>query len=139
MSEENVEIVRKLFEAVAQRDTATVLDLYDPEVEWDGSRHRWSEVLGAGKVWHGHEGLREWSSRYYEAWENLEDTIEELIDAGGDQVISIVTTRARGRGSGVDVEWKDNVGVWTLRKGKIVRVVWLPTREEALEAAGLTE
>ena len=29
--------------------------------------------------------------------------------------------------------------VWTLREGKVARVVWLPTREEALEAAGLRE
>jgi ketosteroid isomerase-like protein len=71
-------------------------------------------------------------------WENLEDNIEELIDAG-DDVISIVTTRARGRASGVEVEWKDNAGVWTIRDGKVIRVVWLPTRAEALEAAGLSE
>ena len=29
--------------------------------------------------------------------------------------------------------------VWTIRNGKVVRVVWFPTREEALEAAGLSE
>jgi ketosteroid isomerase-like protein len=139
MSEENVETVRRLFEAVARRDSATVLSIYDPNVLWDGSRHRWTEVLDAGDgVFHGHEGLREWSRRYYEMWESLEDTVEELIDAG-DKVISIVTTRARGRTSGIDVEWKHNAGVWTLRRGKVVELVWFPTREEALEAAGMSE
>jgi ketosteroid isomerase-like protein len=139
MSEENVEIVRRVFDAVARRDTETVLSLYHPDLEWNGSRHRWAEVLGHGMArFRGHEGLRRWARQYYEAWENLEDNIEELIDAG-DQVISIVTTRARGRASGVEVEWKHNAGVWTIRDGKVVRVVWLPTREEALEAAGLRE
>jgi ketosteroid isomerase-like protein len=139
MSQENVEIVRRLFEAVARRDTEAVLSLYHPDVEWDGSRHRWAEVLGPGRArWQGHDALRAWSKRYYEAWENLEDHVEELIDAG-ECVISVVTTRARGRGSGVEVEWKENVGVWTIRDDKIARVVWLPTRAEALEAAGLSE
>jgi ketosteroid isomerase-like protein len=139
MSEENVEIVRRLFDAVACRDTESVLALYDPDVEWVGSRHRWTEVLGSTQAnWRGHEGLRRWSREYYEIWEYLEDEIEELIDAG-EHVVSVVTTRARGRGSGVEVEWKRNAGVWTIREGKIVRVVWFPTREEALEAAGLRE
>ena len=138
MSEENVEIVRRVFDAVARRDSETVLSLYHPEVDFDGRRHRWAEVLGTDQARvHGHAGLRRWSRQYYEAWENLEDNVEELIDAG-EHVVSIVTTRARGRASGVEVEWKQNAGVWTVREGKVVKVVWLPTREEALEAAGLT-
>jgi ketosteroid isomerase-like protein len=38
MSEENVEIVRRVFDAVARDDSASVLALFDPEVEWDNSR-----------------------------------------------------------------------------------------------------
>jgi ketosteroid isomerase-like protein len=38
MSAENVEIVRRVYQAVARRDTASVLELYDPDVEWDASR-----------------------------------------------------------------------------------------------------
>jgi ketosteroid isomerase-like protein len=30
MSQENVELVRRLFEAAARRDTAALFDLYDP-------------------------------------------------------------------------------------------------------------
>ena len=139
MSEENVEIVRRVFDAVARGDTEAILSLYDPDIEWDGSRHRWAEVMG-GKMatWQGHKGLRKWSREYYEMWETLEDEVEELIEAG-DRVVSVVTTRARGGASGVEVEWKHNAGVWTVQEGKIIRVVWFPTRAEALEAAGLSE
>ena len=137
MSEENVEIVRRLFDAVARRDTETVLSLYDSDLEWDGSRHRWTEVLGTSMArFRGHAGLREWSRLYYGTWEHLEDTLEELIDAGAD-VVTIVTTR--GRTSGIEVEWKHHAGVWTVRDGKVIRVVWFPTREEALEAAGVAD
>jgi uncharacterized protein len=136
MSQENVEIVRRVYDAVARRDTESVLALYDPEIEWDGTRHPMS---GLGEdVYHGHEGLRRWSRGWYEAWEDLEDICEELIDAG-DHVVSISTMRGRGRASGVEVEWTLNYGVWTIREGKVVRVAWFRTREEALEAAGLRE
>jgi hypothetical protein len=50
-----------------------------------------------------------------------------------------VTTRARGRKSGAEVELKRNAGVWTVRGGQVVKVVWFSTPEEALEAAGLRE
>jgi ketosteroid isomerase-like protein len=138
MSQENVEIVRKLFDATARRDTESVLSIYHPDVEWDGSRHPWSQVLPGKAVFRGHQELRAWARRYYETWENLDDTIEELIDAG-DQVISIVSTRGRGRLSGIDVDWQGNAGIWTIRNGKVVRVVWFRSREEALEAVGLSE
>ena len=139
MSQENVEIVRRVFAAVARGDTEAVLSLYDPDVEWDGSRHAWATVMGDTQAgWRGHEGLRKWSREYYAMWEALDDEVEELIEAG-DRVVSVVTTRARGRASGIEVEWKHNAGVWTVQEGKIVRVVWFPTCAEALEAAGLQE
>ena len=86
----------------------------------------------------GHDALRRLFRQYYEMWENLEDEVTELIDAG-DTVVSVVNTRARGRASGLEVEWAGNSGVWTLRAGKVVRVVWFSNRADALEAAGLSE
>ena len=137
MSRENVEIIRRLFDAVARRDSETVLSLYDPEVEFDGARHRWAEIAEGPAVVHGHEGIREWSRLYYGAWEDLEDEIEEVVDAG-DQVVTIVTTRARGRASGIEVEWKRNVGVWTIRDGRITRVAWYRDLDEAMREAGIS-
>jgi ketosteroid isomerase-like protein len=69
-------------------------------------------------------------------WQDFHDEIQELIDTG-DHVVSVVTTRGRGRASGVDVEWRGNAGVWTIHDGRVIRVVWFPNREEAFEAAGL--
>jgi ketosteroid isomerase-like protein len=137
MSKENVEIVRRLYDAVARRDSAAVFSLYDPEVVIDGTRHQWAEVLGSDGVFRGHEGVREFSAGYYEEWEDLDDDLEELIDAG-DRVVSISTIRARGRASGIEVEWKHNAGVWTIEHGRITRVVWCRDRDEALAAAGVS-
>ena len=73
------------------------------------------------------------ASKTGEAWEDLVDVCEELIDAG-EHVISISTMRARGRSSGAEVTSRRYAGVWAIRDGKVVRVVWFPTREEALKA-----
>jgi ketosteroid isomerase-like protein len=137
MSRENVEIVRRVYEAVARRDSATVFSLYDPEVEWDMSNHPMGQMFEEGGYRYGHAELRAWFQDWYEAFEDFEHHCEELIDAG-EQVVSVGTDTGRGRESGVQVE-RQLAGVWTIREGKIARVVWFPTRREALEALGLRE
>jgi ketosteroid isomerase-like protein len=135
MSQENVEIIRRMYDAAASRDSPTVLEIYDPAVEVDMSQAPCRDVIG-GRVYHGHDGLRAFYRQWNDAWETVESELEELIDAGN-RVISIETTRARGRASGAAVELHE-CGIWTLRGGRIVRVDWLDaTREEVLEAAGL--
>ena len=136
MSQENVELVRLVYDAAARRDGASVLALYDSEVEWDVSRSPIARLVG-GSLYHGHEGLRSFFRAYHDAWESIEYDPEELIDAG-DHVISVDVERTRGRASGVATNLTQ-YGLWTIKEGKIVRVVWFSTREEALEAAGLRE
>ena len=136
MSEENVEIVRQVFEAVGRDDTEAVLSAYDPNVEFDFSGGPLASLMG-DRVYRGHDGMRRWVRDRYEDWENIEDQCQELIDAG-QRVISVVITRGRGRSSGVDTEIRQ-YGVWTIRDDRIVRVAWFYSREEALKAAGLSE
>ena len=136
MSQENVEIVRRVYEAVGRRDTATVIAAYDPDVEWDFSRSLWGDLTGRA-VYRGHDDLRAFYREWYEAWGKYDEAAEELIEAG-DNVIVVARGRGRGRVSGAEVAWTQ-FGVWTIREGKIVRVAWFGAREDALEAAGLSE
>jgi ketosteroid isomerase-like protein len=133
VSRENVEIVRRVYDAAGRRDVTAVLALYDPGVELDNTRLQ--IVGGAGGVFHGHEGLRRFFREWHEVWGNIEYDYDELIDVSDDKVVSLVTRRGRGRGSGAGVELRVAL-VWELRAGKVVRVVWFPTRDDALEAAG---
>jgi ketosteroid isomerase-like protein len=133
MSQENVELVRRAFEASARRDTAAVLALYDADVEWDASRAQGME----GAVYRGHDGLRRFFREWREAWDRDEYDYEELIDAGS-AVVSVATQRGRGRASGLPIA-RSLVGVWTIEDGLIVRVVWFLDRDDALQAAGLRE
>ena len=88
-----------------------------------------------GGCYRGVDGVRRWMLDLYAAWERMDLNCDELIDAG-DQVISVLSARGRGRVSGIELEYHP-AGVWTLRQGKIVQVVWFPTRQKALEAVGL--
>ncbi len=130
--------MRSIYEAAARSDSEAALSLYDPEVELDFTRLRHAQAIGRG-LYHGHEGLRSWYREWYEAWENFEEICEELIDAG-ERVISVWNQRGRGRASGAEVELPHRAAaVWTLREGKIIRLVGFDSREEALEAVGLSE
>jgi uncharacterized protein len=136
MSEENVEVVKRVYEASAQRDPDAVLATYDHDVEWDVSRSHMARLVGEG-VYRGHDGLRRFFRAYHDAWESISYSYDELIDAG-EKVISVDVERARGKLSGADVELTQ-YGVWTIRDGKVLHAAWFSARDDALEAAGLSE
>ena len=139
MSRENVEIVRRIYDAVARRDTRTILALYDARVELRFSPGTLADhIVGGTLVWVGHDGLRSFDRELREAFESFETTYEELID-GGEHVVSVSRYRGRGRRSGVEIDGPLQFGAWSIREGKVVRVDWFPSREEALEAAGVRE
>jgi ketosteroid isomerase-like protein len=136
MSKENVEVVRRLYDAIHRGDTEAVLALYDADIEWHFARSPFRNLV-RHDVYRGRAALRDFvRERYEDAWKSVTDEVEDIIDAD-EHVISIITTRGRGRSSGAPAE-KTHAGVWTIRDGRIVRVDWM-SRAEALEAAGLSE
>jgi ketosteroid isomerase-like protein len=86
---------------------------------------------------YGPDAMRDDWERWASAFEELKVTFEEIIDAG-DQVVVVAHHQGRGRGSGVEVDARF-YEVYTLREGKVSRVDEYTEREEALEAAGLSE
>ena len=131
MSEENVEIVRRISKAAQRGDWDGATRDYDHGVILDQSR------MPGGGVYHGHEGVREFYGRWFGAWEDLRIESERLIDAG-DQVVDINEISGRGRSSGVAVKMR-SANVWTITRGKVVSHVGYPVASDALEAAGLRE
>ena len=132
MSERNVEVVRGVIDAHERGDFEAVFSAYDRNIEWDVTRTQ-APVSDMKPISHGHDGIRAFWRQWFETWEAVRFEYEEFIDAG-DDVIGILTQRMRGRASGLDVEWKSYAQVWTLRAGKIVRVRFFMSREEALAA-----
>ncbi len=138
MSEENVEIVRRIVDAHQRGDFSSVFAAYGPDIEWHPGNVPASDWSDFEPVYHGHEGVRTFWRTWFAAWETVDFEYEEFIDAG-DQVLSIVSQRVRGRTSGVELEWTSYGQLWTIRDDKVVRVQFFPNRDEALEAAGLSE
>jgi ketosteroid isomerase-like protein len=138
VSQENVEIVRRVFEAVARRDAASIIALYDPEIEVHFAPGTLADRMGEASTFRGLEGLRAFDRELRQAFEDFETNCEELIEAG-ERVVSVSRYRARGRRSGVEVDGPPQFLIWTIAEGRITRVDWFDTRDEALDAAGLSE
>ena len=130
MSQENVEIVRRIYEAFNERDFASGRELLDPDFEWVPDRRDPAPpVRGRDEVQRFLEDQIEVLGMTVE----LERAIEK-----GDQVVALICVRGEGQASGVGIEiWV--ASLWTFRDGTPVRGQAYALRAEALEAAGLKE
>ncbi|HEX5954596.1 MAG TPA: nuclear transport factor 2 family protein [Solirubrobacterales bacterium] len=132
MSQENVEIVRRMLGAISRNDWDAAFRDTHPGLEVtfkEGPRagtHRGREVL---------QEVGDDLRAGFESWV-LEPL--ELIERG-DQVVAIVNNRLRPKGgTGGEFGYR-NGHIFTLSNGLVLSVVGYPTAEDALEAAGLSE
>ena len=130
MSQENVEIIRRIYVAYGRGDIEGAVAELDPEVEWSEP----PRSPGAVRPYRGHEGARRSLSAWVRAWDEYRLELDELIDAG-DQVLAKARQIVRGKGSGIEIE-QPLFSVWTLRNGKVLRLRMYHDQAEALEAAG---
>jgi ketosteroid isomerase-like protein len=136
MSEENVGIVRRQFEAFRRRDWAATGEPLHPDIEMDTTH---SPLPGLDRVYKGREEVARFWREWLEAWgpQQIEDP--ELIDAGDKVLMWMTSHQIQGRGSGIEVSMPPYAWVTTLRDGKIVEATMYMDKGEALEAAGLRE
>jgi ketosteroid isomerase-like protein len=133
MSEENVERIRRAFDAFNRRDLDAFLALIDPEVEFTA---RFMGMEG-DPYYRGHEGVREWWRTLLAIFPDFSMEVLEVRDLG-DSGIAALRVRGHGLDSGVPFEetmWA--AGEW--RDGKVTRWRNFGSESEALEAAGLRE
>jgi uncharacterized protein len=132
MSQENVEIVRRGVDAFSRAAWEESVELMAPDVEW----HDAPDLPGA-RLYQGREGvLARWKDMA-EALDDFTVEVEQLFDAG-DQVVVFITSRGRGRISGIKVSRK-LAQVATVRDGRVVKIVGYDDRAQALAAAGVTQ
>ena len=131
MSQENVEVVRKLIAAWNAGDMDAFREQYDPEIIMRPPE-RWPEpgpFVGRDAV------MREWHQTR-ETWDaDTVEPISDFIDAG-DRVVVRQVWRGIGQGPESNIE---TTQVTTVRKGRIVYQEFFWDHAEALEAAGLSE
>ena len=126
MSQENVEVVRRIYDAWDREESAR--DFIAADVEY---------VNPSYAVEPGTRRGRKSFSVVRETYEDFELRVERFIDAGEDVVVLAHYT-ASGRGSRVPVAGEHGY-VWTVHDGAAVRFQWFQSHREALEAAGLSE
>ena len=137
MSQENVELARRTFEAFNRTYAEGTDDLYallDPDIEW-------IPVTGIleGRSYHGHEGVRQWIEDMKRDWEAFEPRPEDFRDLGDDRVLALGSWHARGRGGNVPLDFPQAAWLARYREGRLVRMQSFTERKKALEAAGLSE
>jgi ketosteroid isomerase-like protein len=135
MSQENVDIVLSLY-APWERGDFSSAEWAHPDIEWviaDGPAPG-SRKGVAGMV----EGWREFLSAWEDWHLEVEEEVRELDDG---RVLALFRFGARGKASGLDVGdvWTRGAALYTLRAGKVTRLVIYWDRERALDAVGLRE
>jgi ketosteroid isomerase-like protein len=132
MSQENVETLRRAYEAYNQGD----LDVAVADISADSEYVPIGAVPGFRDALPGPEGYKRILAWLRDAFDDAH-VDAELTDAG-DQVLASLTVRGRGKLSGLETT-REFWQVWTFRDGKAVHGRGFMDREEARKAAGLSE
>jgi ketosteroid isomerase-like protein len=138
MSQGNVEIVRSWYMQFPVMNSEA-LDFFYEHV-WDPAID-WRAMAGApddlGPI-EGRDAMRRYLEEGLELFEDVALEPEEIIDGGEDRVIVVLRFTGRARLSGVETELRFAI-LYVLRDGRVVQGREYATKEESLEAAGLSE
>jgi ketosteroid isomerase-like protein len=132
MSQENVEVVRRVIDYLNETGGVGPLDLYDAEVTFKTR----GDFGGPEMIFTGHPGMSEAVARFGQLWASTTAHITELIE-GDDIVVAVVRIELRSQ-AGKELEVKEAWVHW-LRDGKLTRIEQYGSKEKALEAAGLRQ
>lgn len=130
MSQQNVEVVQRLYEAWGREEVPGPLELLDPKIEY---------VNPEGAIEPGiRRGLPAFNAaieKLFDGWATWKMEPEQYRGAKN-QVAVTIRYQARARRSGVTIEGRESA-LLTLQDGKIVRYEWFHGPEDALEAMAL--
>jgi uncharacterized protein len=137
MSQENVDLAKAFFsggdmdkDALLAALPELIPQICDPEIEWIEDPQR-----ADGRVYRGHDGVRESCERWFEQWDRYDMEAERFVDCG-DDVFVVAREQGRGAMSGATVSSVIYLVV-TIRNGKILRYREFYDEQAAREAAGL--
>jgi ketosteroid isomerase-like protein len=140
MSQENVEFLEGFVAGAADMDKEAILAVLPdliaqtchPDIEWIEDPQR-----ADGRIYRGHEGVRESFERWLEDFEEYGFEVERFVDCG-DDVLVVAREHGRGAASGASVSSRI-YAIYTFRAGKIARYREFYDEQAAFEAVGLRE
>ena len=133
MSQENVEVMRRVYEAMNRGGLDAVVGFAHPDIEFVPPPE-WH----AAPTLRGIEPIKEISRQWVETFDNFRIDPERFIAAGEDQVVVFVRDSGQIKGSDAEIHNRF-IHVWTLAAGQITKWQTFTDQSKALEAAGLRE
>ena len=125
MSQDNVELARRTFDAIGRKDLDAFLALMDPEVV---AVPRTVAVEG-GEL-RGHDGIRTWWESIFGAFPDFDAEVLGVRDAGESTISNV---RVHGRGEGSATPFEETLWVvYRFRSGRVTRWQTLRSEDEAL-------
>ena len=132
MSQENVEVVRRLMDIMRDRAFERIADFWEPDGDYYPVRK-----FPESRACHGPDEIQSFMAEWYEsAWENYEFIVKEAHAVGDDRVFLHGYIRAEGRESGAALAGDLYLCFW-LRHGRVFRQEDHLTKKGALRALGL--
>ncbi len=131
MSRENMELVRRSWEAFNRQD----LDAWFADIDPDVCVYPRPDEPGVKQVYRGHDGLMAYLANWLSQWDRYEAEPLELIDAA-DRVLVVARERGRLEQQGIEVEQHFDHS-FTISAGKIIEWRMYDSHAEALEDLGL--
>jgi len=126
MPQESFGIVEGLIDAWNRRDLSAALERMHPQCE--------VRPLEGTETLHGHDGVAAAFEDWFDAFDKFTIHVEE-VSARGDRVLVKMRQRARGKGSGLEIEGRF-YQLFTLRDGKVFRFEEYSEAADALKALG---
>ena len=128
MSEHNLALVRRMYEAFDARDVDAALAIVTDDVQFLPVT---ANLTTGGVPYRGIEGLANYFADVDRVWDSVRIHPDEVRDLG-DTVVVLGRVHARGGGMVIDLPtgW-----MWRVRDGKICWGRVYASHEEALEAA----
>jgi ketosteroid isomerase-like protein len=133
VSQENVELVRRAFEAFNRRDLRALAELSDEDLEFVSVL---SAVDAGGATYRGSAALASYFRDMDQTWEDWRAEDFRVFDADDDRVAAVLRLVGKGKHSGVPVEREVGLA-YTIRQGKLWRMRSYLDPGEALKAVGL--
>src|SRR5688500_10000659 len=131
MSQENVALVRQMYDAFHSGDAEGAVAHFAPDVTVDAPDHPDAE---GGR---GREALARTIGRWVAAFDDWNEEIEEIRDLG-DHVLVAAKQRGRGKGTGIETELRYAL-LYEVEDGKISSMTFHSDVPEALEAVARSE
>ena len=98
--------------------------------------HQSSSIIDTAGVFRGRDAIRDSLSELQESFDDMSFKPEGFLEAPGGEVVVLIHTTGRGRGSGLEID-NHIAWVWTFRDDQAVRMDVYEEPAEALEAVGL--